>query len=393
MTPLRLTTWFRKRMLVLVLLITVPMAAAAPIAFFVQKRLELLSEARGKAAQVAEVVRTAVDERPRLWRYDATKLGERLGAEGLDRAPLRVVAAGVEVPIERMHPGPAPASPLWGRFDLRLPDPRQGGDRVAASIWVAVDGSPLYTDTAALAAVFALIAAGLGTLLYLVPVRAMASVERRVHHLMGQLALTLQEEDRRRIARDLHDGAGQAITAARLELLALAGRPWDAEATRRIASHLDEALGEVRRSTDALAPPALAELGFARALERHCEAFADAVKLHVRCTIASDLPRLAADVELACYRIVQEALTNTARHAGASAAWVEIDVAGGLLRVVVSDDGSGLPAGGVDAPGRGLSNIRERARLLGGETTLAERRSGDHGLRIQVTFPIQEVRA
>jgi signal transduction histidine kinase len=404
-TPLRLTTWFRKRMLAVVAATAVPMAMAAPIAFFVQKRQELLTTARGQAAQVAEVVRTAVDERPRLWRYDATKLGARLAAEGLDRAPLRVFAGGVEVPIERVHPGPPPRWPMWGRFDLRMPHPVLGKDQVAASIWVAVDARPLATGTAALALLFALLAAGLGTVLYLLPVRAIGLAERRVHQLLGQLALTLQEEDRRRISRDLHDGAGQAITAARLELLALAPPAVDGEgegATRRerltlalgrVAAHLDEALAEVRRSTTALAPPALAELGFARAVERHCEAFADAVGLRVDCSVATGLPPLGAHVELACYRIVQEALANVARHAGAAEAGVAIAIEGGHLRLRVSDDGKGLDDDSDEAPGHGLANIRERARLLGGDLRIGARRGGGRGLELEVSLPLQEVRA
>ena len=396
MTPLRLTTWFKKRMLAVVLAAAVPMAAIPPIGYHIGKRRELLASARGQAAQVAEVVRTAVEERPRLWRYDATKLGSRLAAEGLDHASLRVFAGGREVPIERIHPGPAPLRPLWGRYDLELPDPGDGAGvaAVTAKVWVAVDAADLWTRTAAIAAVFALLAAGLASVLYLLPVRAIGQAERRVHLLMGQLALTLQEEDRRRMARDLHDGAGQAITAARLELLAMAGQAATPETLRRIASHLDEALAEVRRSTNALAPPALAELGFARALERHCEAFADAAGLTVTCTIATDLPPLGGEVELACYRIVQEALTNTARHARAGAAWVTVEVSGNTLRVAVADDGAGLGAGQpADGGGRGLDNIRERARLLGGELALRPRGVGQTGLRLEATFPLPEVTA
>jgi signal transduction histidine kinase len=189
-----------------------------------------------------------------------------------------------------------------------------------------VDAEPLYASTALLALVFSVLGAGLGTVLFLLPVRAIAVAEGRVQNLLGRLALTLQEEDRRRIARDLHDGAGQVLTAARLELLALqgGGAP-SAAALSRIAGHLDEALAEVRRSTAALAPPALAELGLGRALERQCEALADATGLRVRCSAAADLPKLDGEVELACYRIAQEALTNVARHAHANEVAVRLE--------------------------------------------------------------------
>src|SRR5262249_22760984 len=165
----------------------------------------------------------------------------------------------------------------------------------------------------------------------------------------------LQEDDRRRIARDLHDGAGQALTAARLRLLALA-KSGDEAAIAAIAAHLDEALDEIRRSTAALLPPALAELGLPGAVERHCKNFGEAAGLAVECQLSS-VPPLPTPIEVACYRIIQEALSNTARHAGATRAWVRLDAAGGQLRLQVRDDGVGLDR---DA---GLDSIRERAHL------------------------------
>ena len=386
MTPLRLTTWFRRRMLPLVLATAIPVAAAAPIAFYVQKRLELVHSARSEAARLAMVVASEIEERPRLWRYDATKLGERLAAEGLDRSPLRLIEAGRDVKVERTHPEVWPQRPLWASAPVRLGAGRDS--REVARVWVAVEASPLWTVTASLAALFLLLAIGLGTVLYLLPVRAIAGAERRTHLLLGRLALTLQEEDRRRIARDLHDGAGQALTAARLELLALGARGGDdvAQAVRRIAAQLDEALEEVRRSSAALGPPALQELGFARAVERRCEAFADAARLPVSCSIDA-LPAVAAEVELAGYRIVQEALTNIARHASATQAWVRIWARGGQLCIEVRDDGKGLAAGHVR--GRGLDGIRERTELLGGRFRLDNAAGG--GVRLAVDLPLEAV--
>ena len=409
MTPLRLTTWFRKRMLPPVAVSAFLVATAAPVGFHLQKRAELLRLAHGEAARAGEAVRIAIEERPRLWRYDAVKLGERLGQEGLDRLPLRIVSGGVDVGVERMHPAPALGAPLWGRFDVTLPDGDPRAPRLVtfASVWVAVDAAPLYAGTALLFALFTSLAILLGSVLYLRPVRAVRAAERRIHLLLGQLALALQEEDRRRIARDLHDGAGQAITAARLELLALTATAitLDPAALKRIASHLDEALSEVRRSTVALGPPALAELGLARALSRHAEAFADAAGLRVSCEVPADVPPLPAELELACYRIVQEALTNVARHARATRAWIRLSLdpaRAPTLRLSVEDDGAGLGDRRTDRDGpdregsdprggNGLDNIRERARLLGGEARLLSRESG--GLCLEVAFPIRGAEA
>jgi len=387
-TPLRLTTWFKKRMLPLVVAAAIPIAVAAPLAFTLQKRSELVQTARGEAARLALVVGAEIEERPRLWRYDATKIGERLAAEGLDRRPLRVFERGREVKVDLLRSAALPRFVLWGRGEV-VP---RGAASPAASVWVAVDAGPLVSGAALLAALFTLLAVALGSLLYLLPVGAVRGAERRTHLLLGRLALTLQEEDRRRIARDLHDGAGQALTAARLELAALAAR--DAgpgrEALRRITGQLDDALEEVRRSSTALGPPALEELGFARAVERRCEALEEAAQIPVACSI-DRLPILPAAVELASYRIVQEALTNVARHAKARRAWVKVQADAEQLTLEVGDDGLGLPAAGANSgaaprPGSGLAGIRERVRLLDGELHLERPASG--GLVLRAVVPL-----
>jgi signal transduction histidine kinase len=151
----------------------------------------------------------------------------------------------------------------------------------------------------------------------------------------------------------------------------------------------------VRRSTAVLMPPALVELGLRGALVRHCEAVAQATGLEVSFEAPDPMPAVAAHVETACYRVVQEALTNVARHAGAKRAWVSVSLdrlppRDGLegepaLRFEVRDDGRGLASG---APrGSGLESIAERARLLGGEASFAD---AGPGLRVRVTVPLTE---
>jgi signal transduction histidine kinase len=366
-------------MLVLVALSSLAAAAAPPVAYHLVKRRELLSAGRADVERVARAVREIATERPRLWQYDAAKISERLSSEGLSLS--RVVvrdAAGVAVPIGALE---ADGPRLWATL------PIHAGDREIGRAWVVVDARPLWSGTAVLAVVTALVAAFLGLLLYLVPVRAIGAAEARISTLMGRLAHTLQEEERGRIARDLHDGAGQAITAARLELLAFARASDDEGRARaqRIGGLLDAALDEVRRSTSALMPPALAELGLAGAVERHCQAFAGAAAIEVTCETDPSWPALDAHVETALYRIVQEALSNTARHAGASRAWVKLFRDGDSVRLEIRDDGRGLS--GDETPGRGLASILERARLLGGEATLSD----DGGVAVSVRVPTKEL--
>ncbi len=378
-------------MIPLVVFSLLVVASAAPAAFYVQKRHELLSRARGDAERVAVALRGEIESGPLLWRYQSVKFSERLAAEGLSQAAALVVrdAAGVAVPIEGTSAfGGARRGLLFGRAEVLI------SGRRLATVWVGVDTTSLWVGTLTLGGVFLLISVLLSMVLYVVPMRAVAGAEARVAALMARLALTLKEEERRRIARDLHDGAGQAITAARLRLLALRRTAGDDEAIAAIAGHLDEALEEVRRSTQILAPPALTELGLFGALSRHCDGFSRAAGLQVTCEAADGLRPVPPAIETASYRIIQEALTNIVRHAGATRARVRLSTSASALRLEVSDDGVGLAGGerngrgSKEAPsggdGRGLRGIKERAELLGGQVRFLR----GPGTQIVVEFPL-----
>jgi signal transduction histidine kinase len=377
---LELVPALRRRMLPLVAAAGLVVAGSAPVAFYAQKRGELVSGARTDAHEIGRLIVDVAHERPRLWRYDSAKLSERIAAGGLGPLAGLVIrdARGADVPIEYRRERRSPERRLlWGHAPVVL------DGATIADVWVAIDPARLDAATAQLALGFAALAILLAAILYLLPMRAIASAQRRIATLLGQLAITFQEDDRRRIARDLHDGAGQALTAARLRLLALR-RGGDAAAVEAIAAHLDEALDEIRRSTSALLPPALVELGLAGAVERHCRSFGEAAGLTVECELSS-VPELPAPIEVACYRIIQEALSNTARHAGATHAWVKLGASGGQLRLEIRDDGVGLD----DArSGAGLDSIRERARLIGGRIEWAG--PGAPGARLEVRVPLLE---
>lgn len=381
MTPLALSSWFRARMLPLVVGAALAGALAPPLVYHVQKRHELVASARADAQRVAVALGDLAQQQPRLWRYDTAKLAERLASEGLGRDGRIVVrdAHGVDLPIGAGPPVPVG---LWGQAEVVV------AGRTEARVWVGVPSRALASGTLALGLLSSVGAVLLGALLYLLPARVLAAAERRIEALMGQLTLSLREEERGRIARDLHDGAGQALTAARLHLVALrkvtAGGPL-APRVEATAQHIDEALDEIRRSTAALRPPALAELGLQGALERHTQAFAEASGLAVSCSIVAPLPPLEAHVETTLYRIAQEALTNAARHANATRVRVRLARERAALVLTIEDDGQGLEN---DRPGGvGLASITERARLLGGEARLEP---CSPGLRIRVTLPVEE---
>ena len=196
-------------------------------------------------------------------------------------------------------------------------------------------------------------------------VRLTADLQRSRERLVAT-----REEERRRLRRDLHDGlgaqlAGLTVQAGLLRRLI----PTDPAAADALAGELREelraAIADIRRLVHGLRPPALDELGLAGALHRLAErSTGDGEGLRVDVEVDRSLPALPAAVEVAAYRIVQEALTNTVRHAGARRCRVHLGADGDDLLVEVTDDGLGLPAQPV--PGVGLSSMRERAAEMGG---------------------------
>jgi signal transduction histidine kinase len=211
----------------------------------------------------------------------------------------------------------------------------------------------------------------------------------RLHRRMD----LVREEERRNIARELHDELGGTLTAVKLHLT-LAGRE-PARAAERIAeaTHIvDRAVHTTRELTRALRPPLLDEIGLVPALQSFVEEQARASGLGVRLEAPAAPPRASSEIETAAFRVVQEAVTNALRHAGAT----QVDVAlraGARLEIVVRDDGRGfdapaaLAAEATDDAGIGLVGMRERARALGGRFAVSSTPGG--GTEIRVELPLE----
>ena len=193
--------------------------------------------------------------------------------------------------------------------------------------------------------------------------------------------LSAQEAERHRIARELHDQIGQNLTAVVLELKRAAdgGEP-DPEAIRDARELARESLEELRRISHELRPAALDDLGLASALDALCAGFARRTGLEVGLRVADGLPALGRPADLAVYRVVQEALTNAARHAGCRSVQVELEVVGGAVELTVADDGHGLRGA---APGGGIRGMRERALSAGAVFVVGD---ADRGPGAQVTM-------
>lgn len=201
-------------------------------------------------------------------------------------------------------------------------------------------------------------------------------------------ALAAQEEERHRVARELHDELGQVLTG----LLLLMDEATRAPA-QRAAEALDEgreaargAINEVRRIVRDLRPEALEDLGLASALATLASSFERRTGVRVERRLPADLPRLSSEQDLLVYRFAQEALTNVARHADAERVELSAERSDGHVRVVVRDDGRGFAG---EPPGDGgIGGIRERAMLVGGSVEVES--APGAGTQLVVRIPVAE---
>lgn len=216
--------------------------------------------------------------------------------------------------------------------------------------------------------------------------------EKAAHELGGQL-INAQEEERSRLARELHDDVTQ-----RLALLAIdAGREERTSsgpggtAMRRMREGLVRLSEDVHALSYRLHPSILEDLGLIEALKSECERFSRACSIRLEAT-AKDIPeKLPRDMALCLFRIAQEGLRNTARHAGARQAEVRLRRLNGGLQLTVSDDGAGFdPAGGRNRISLGHASMRQRVSLLGGKLDIAS--SPGRGTTIQAWVPLKEER-
>ncbi len=217
----------------------------------------------------------------------------------------------------------------------------------------------------------------------------------RGRYVSGVIAA--QEDERKRIARELHDSTSQSLTSLVVGMRALGAQcetPTFRERAEELRQVAAQTLDEVHALALQLRPSVLDDLGLAAALERYvadCRRRYDlTIDLAVR---GLDGQRLPADVETALYRIVQEGVTNVARHADAKTASVLVERRGDLVRAIVEDDGRGFdPATAGRADQRlGIYGIRERAELLGGTLTIESESGRGTSLFIEVPVTVEAI--
>jgi signal transduction histidine kinase len=432
-----LRRYLAARMLPLAVLLAVLVSLSAPLAYFALAARGLRARAHATATQAAAAISREIAERPVLWRYDSLKLIAHIRAytEGTGVARIEVVdRSGVRVPLDDapLAGPPGDARLLWESAPIVL------NEQVAGHVWAGAVLADARGGALLLLVPFGALGVGLAALIYFIPGRAMARAERRIVALIARLehsqaalarfnqtleqqvaersselqaayeqlrakeehlrvlssrAVLLQEAERRVIARELHDSAGQALTAIRINLQIIAqlaqvpeglseGTGVSAAAAQKVArlagrtlTIADATLEEIRRAVSMLGPAILDDVGLPAAIQRLCDDFGERSDLTIACELA-ELPAagLSPAIESVCYRVVQEALTNVARHAHASEVRVRLALDQRTVRLEVRDNGRGFDPAVPRPPGpggRGLVGMRERVELLGGALRIA----------------------
>ncbi|MGA8273558.1 MAG: PAS domain-containing protein [Candidatus Sulfotelmatobacter sp.] len=219
-------------------------------------------------------------------------------------------------------------------------------------------------------------------------------VDRRTNELqrLSVRLMTLQDQERRRIARDLHDGLGQELAVAKMVLdkilLQKSSKP-DDDSWAQASSIIDRAIQQVRTMSHLLHPPLLDEVGLLSALSWYLDGLAKRSGIETSLDVQpQEFQRLSSEVETAIFRIVQEALTNVFRHSEARKVWITLAQHKGKISVSVRDDGRGIGENIVelrpDSVGVGIGGMRQRARELGGELRL---RNAEPGTVVELTIP------
>ena len=397
---------------------------SAPLVYLVMGVKTIRTRAQSTAQLVAELIHEEAQQRPVLWRYDANKLLRNVGLQTAHQSIVRIdltdeqghlIELGQPLELESAR------ELLWHSEAIVL-------EREVGRVWVAVTTEEVERQASLILLAFAALGSLLAGVMYGLPIKAIVEAEKRIddsqraledlnanleetvierssqlsealdevrdkeqrlRELSGR-AVAMQEAERRALSRELHDSAGQALTAIRinLQILAqLAGNEAAATMANRTVDLADSTLEEIRRVVDRLAPAVLDDLGLQGAVERHCDDFAERTGVEISYEFEQlDAPGVDTGVETAAYRIVQESLTNVARHAEAERVDIVLRRVGigtgeDRLLIDIRDDGKGFDVDEVRAKGRrGLEGMRERVELIGGTIEI----SGELGVGAHV---------
>jgi signal transduction histidine kinase len=227
---------------------------------------------------------------------------------------------------------------------------------------------------------------------------ALDSANQSLRDVTARL-MNSQDEERRRLARELHDSAGQTLAALAMNLATIRS---EIDRMRKTAALVADSGDIVRQMSDdirtmsyLLHPPLLDEAGLAFAVKWYGEGFAQRSKIQVDMNIPDDFGRLPQEQEIALFRVVQECLTNIHRHSNSPVARISLLRTPTEVRARIEDDGNGIPPeaqrdmAGTGTPGVGIRGMRERMLQLGGDLEISSRGTGK-GTRIVARLPLLE---
>jgi PAS domain S-box-containing protein len=208
--------------------------------------------------------------------------------------------------------------------------------------------------------------------------------------------LRTQDEERRRIGREIHDSLGQYLSVLKMKLDSMGSSQATAEENRECANLVEECVKEVRTISYLLYPPMLEEMGLTSAIPWYLEGFSKRSGIKTSFGASEDLGRLSRDAELVLFRVLQESLTNVQRHSGSKTADIRISHGEGAVTLEVVDQGKGLPNAILEQAnqdwmgslGVGVRGMSERLRQLGGTLEMS---SDESGTRLRATVPFQEL--
>jgi signal transduction histidine kinase len=215
----------------------------------------------------------------------------------------------------------------------------------------------------------------------------LAEANEKLRELTGSL-LHMQDMERRRFARELHDSVGQLLMVINMNLSAFDQENLSPEAVHLLGDSRElvgQIIREIRTISHLLHPPLLDEAGLGAALRIYVEGFGQRSGIAADLKVEQDLPRLSPDLEISIFRIVQECLTNILKHAGAKAVAIRVGRTAGMVSVTVSDDGRGMGDG--RKFGVGLRGMQERVHELHGSLQVD---SSERGTTITATMPSAE---
>jgi len=341
-------------------------------------QLEDRTEQVAEQAQFLDLVNDAIfvrnaHDRISYWNSGAERLyGWRKG-EALQRTPHELLRTEFPVPLAHLA--------TLDHWEGELRQWKRDGTQISvASRWTTLRDK---------AGAFA------GWLEICTDITARKQAEEAARQLSGRI-LSMQDDERRRIARELHDSLGQYLAALKINIEILRDAvPQEASALRIFSASetlLSQAISETRTISHLLHPPLLDEVGLVSAVNWYVDGFAQRSGIEAHTTLAPNYQRLAQEVEITLFRVLQEALTNVHRHSGSNRVDINLDVTPENAVLQVKDYGCGIAPerfsnghhGGMQV-GVGLAGMRERVRQLGGDFHIS---SGSEGTTIRVAVPI-----